>query len=304
MEQAWCLMDRPRAAGRAAEMAGALRARESVRRRRRSGIAVAAMIALIFTGSIWESRRPPEVLPPVLKSSSAIVHQPQKQTLPDGTLVELKTGAELEAHFTSPLRRVVLRRGEALFHVAKDPDRPFVVSAGEVEVRAIGTAFTVFIADSGVEVVVTEGQVAVENPPAAPDEGSERAPASSSPAFSALLAAGERINVGLAPDAAPPEVVAISSDEIADRLAWRATRIEFSETPLAEALALMNQHSALRLVVEDAELARLRVNGLFRADNTETLIRLLEASFDVRTERSGNAILLRRGPSTPRATPP
>src|SRR3546814_13511842 len=59
------------------------------------------------------------------------------------------------------MRRVILRRGEASFEVAHNVQRPFVVSAEGLDVRAVGTAFVVGIEDGGVEVTVEEGVVAV-----------------------------------------------------------------------------------------------------------------------------------------------
>jgi transmembrane sensor len=292
LEQAWTFLDRPRAAGRADEMAGKLRSRVSERRRRLGlGVAAVALISFVATSMIRQSPHPTEIdRPPV----GVVVLAPEKQTLPDGTVVELKPGAEVVTNFDGPLRRVVLRRGEALFQVASDPHRTFVVAAGDVEVRAVGTAFAVQMAESGVEVVVTEGSVSVEKAgaPTGPDVAGEPEPIA--PLFSTLVAAGERMSVDRAGDAAGPQPVAITSDEIADRLSWRATRIDFSNTPLAEVVGLMNRHSTLQLIVDDPALAGVRVNGLFRADNTETLVRLLEASFGVKTERFGNNILLRR----------
>ena len=81
--------------------------------------------------------------------------------LDDGSVAELNRGAEIEVNYTVAERRVVLRRGEALFTVAKNPARPFVVRAGGVDVRAVGTAFNVKLAGPNLEVLVTEGTVHV-----------------------------------------------------------------------------------------------------------------------------------------------
>lgn len=294
LEKTWAWLNRPHREGRGEELAEALQARARRRRRvRRQGLAVAAALALVAFGALWRERMSERTAQP---RANAVIIAAQRQTLPDGTLVELKPGAEVVPDYSGPLRRVALRRGEALFHVVTDAARPFIVTAAGVEVRAVGTAFAVQLMESGVEVVVTEGRVAVEKPPAPAVVMAAAPSAAPRAAFSTLVDAGERISLDLLPGAVAPEAVAISAEEIAERLAWRATRIEFSNTPLVEAVALLNRHSRVRLVVDDPKLAATPVNGLFRADNTEALVRLLEASFGASAERRGDTITLRRGP--------
>ncbi len=291
-EQAWTLLDRPLAGGRAAEMVAALKTRAAARRHRRAAIAAAAALVLVSFGGFWRtSHRAGSGSSPV----SAVVISPKLETLPDGTVVELKPGARIAVDFSGPFRRVTLRHGEALFRVAKNPNRPFVVTAGGVEVRAVGTVFAVRLADEGLEVVVTEGRVAVEKPEPRAAHENARAEATAAPVvFSTLAGAGERVSVDFVAGAAAPQAVTISPEDIAERLAWRATRIEFTDTPLAEAVELLNRHSKVRLIVDDPKLARVPVNGLFRADNTDALVRLLEGGFGVSAERAGETVTLRR----------
>ena len=94
-----------------------------------------------------------------------VIPTPERLTLEDGSVVELNHGGKLEIDFSSETRRVRLVRGEANFTVAKNPERPFVVNAGGVDVRAVGTVFNVRLAREAVEVVVSEGRVKLERPP-------------------------------------------------------------------------------------------------------------------------------------------
>ena len=109
-----------------------------------------------------------------------------------------------------------------------------------------------------------------------------------------LVDAGRRVTVPLVPEMAAPEILSVSSTEMTERLAWCGPRVEFKDTALADAVTLMNRHSKLRLSIDDPALAKLPVNGLFRVDNTETLVRLLEAGFGVQAERHGDTITLRK----------
>ena len=83
----------------------------------------------------------------------------RQETLSDGSVLDLNRGAHVVVQFTAAERRVLLVQGEAQFAVAKNPARPFVVRAGGVEVRAVGTAFNVKLAGPNLEVLVTEGTV-------------------------------------------------------------------------------------------------------------------------------------------------
>src|SRR5690606_26598038 len=109
----------------------------------------------------------------------------------------------------------------------------------------------------------------------------------------ATVEAGSRMVVGqedMTPILAPTPV---SPAEMAERLAWRIPKLEFTDTPLAEAVALMNEYSQVQLVIDDAELARLPISGLFRAERTEAFVRLLEANFSVEAERVSETVRLR-----------
>jgi transmembrane sensor len=93
-----------------------------------------------------------------------------------------------------------------------------------------------------------------------------------------------------------PVVVQVSEPEIAERLAWRGARLEFTAAPLAEAIALMNRYNRAQFVIEDPALATLEVSGYFRADNHETFLRLIERGLSLKSERDGEKILLRKAP--------
>lgn len=213
-------------------------------------------------------------------------------------MVELRPGADLAVDYAPAQRRVVLRSGGAHFTVAKEAGRPFVVHAGGVEIGAVGTAFAVELDAREVGVLVTEGRVSVARPAAAAD----RAAPAPEPA-PVLLGANQRVSVPRLPEApaAIGAAIGVPAAEVAERLAWRSVRLEFSDTPLLEAVNLMNRHASganrLRFVVRDAELARLPITGLFRADNGETFARLLEASAGLAAERTGDTIVLRRAGS-------
>ena len=211
----------------------------------------------------------------------------EKRLLDDGSVLELNRGASVAVSYSPAQRRVSLLSGEAHFTVAKNPARPFIVSAAGIETRAVGTAFNVRLDAAAVEVLVTEGRVQVT-------------PASPTTSPNPTVGVGEKIVVPVdarrEPNSALPALapVAVTAEEVARSLAWQPRLLEFSAAPLAEVVAEFNRHNTVQLALADPALATLPVTASFRSDNAEGFVRLLEATAGVRTERRGATISLRR----------
>ena len=305
LEAGWRFMQLPRHAGLGGAVEAAVGARVAARKRfhRRllAGCAfggLAAAAALVF--ALLPARPASGSAAPAVASASVAV-KPERLTLPDGSVGELNAAAEIAVAFTPGRRGVQLVRGEAHFAVAKDASRPFVVTAGTVSVRAVGTAFNVRFEPERVGVLVTEGRVAVERTDVP-------APASALPAQPALpvaavaapasvyLGAGDRLTVPIqAPVAAPLAPVRVSEQEMAAALAWRGLRVEFTNTPLGEIVGLFNRQNRVQLALGDEELADIRISGIFWSDDPEGFSRLIESSAGLQVTRRGETrIELRR----------
>jgi transmembrane sensor len=227
----------------------------------------------------------------------------RRETLPDGSVVDMNRGAHVVVQFSAAERRVLLVAGEAKFTVAKNPARPFVVRAGGVDVRAVGTAFNVKLAGPNLEVLVTEGVVQLSQQSSAPgaataataNPNGRAESAASVPAVLAAIAAGHRTVIPMAPIIAPPVVLAASPQEIARLLEWQPQLLDFDSTPLAEVVATFNQRNPTRLVIGDESLRTVPIVGSIRSDNVEGFVRLLESTAGVRADRPApGEIVLRR----------
>jgi transmembrane sensor len=278
-----------------AEMERRIR-RRGRRSRRLAGGSLLAVALAVLTWRVGLPEKSPaasDVVEPM------VMIETERQTLADGTVVELKPGAAIAPEFSPAARRVVLLRGEAHFEVVKDTLRPFIVVAAGVEVRAVGTAFAVQLGEMSVEVVVTEGRVAVEKPALVGRTGpADESPAAASrvsadPDTLAFVGAGARavVAVDRAASASVPRVEPMSAAALAERLAWRMPRIELSGTPLVQALAMFNRHAGCRLVLADPKLGRLQISGILRADNVETLLRLLQEEHGIVATRGAEGEL-------------
>ena len=255
-------------------------------RARRWSWGLGAAAALLLLGGALFLSRPEE---PGAGLAQSYVRVNERQALPDGSVVELKDGSRILVEFTADERRVRLS-GEAHFQVAKRAT-PFVVVAGGVAVRAVGTAFNTRIEADAVEVFVTQGRVAV----ARLDAVAEVARPAAEPENRATTAAGspwvevavgQRSIVPLAP-AATPRVADVSAAEASRLLEWRAMRLQFAETPLAVAIEEFNRRNAVRLVLTDRDLGAVPIGGTFRADNPEGFARVLELTLELKIARRG-----------------
>jgi transmembrane sensor len=245
-----------------------VRRRQRVRRRI-AGVAGVACLGLV--GAWLFPRAPATLATPPIAAASAVVIAPETRTLADGSIVELRRGAEILVEYGPSKRRIVLRAGEAHFQVKKDVGRPFVVVASGVEVRAVGTAFSVDLGRRAVDVLVTEGRVAVTSPPTV--AAVEAAPTV------AMVEAGQGAVVSLEA-AGAAAVRSVPSGERRERLNWRVPLLEFSGTPLAEAIPMFNRHGN-RLLVIDPALGRLQLSGTLRADDIDSLFLLLRNEFGI-----------------------
>lgn len=305
LSEAWAVFDRAQQQGVASAVLDRLEQRTRRRRRRRVQAGVAAGFALC-AGLLYFGLRPGEPPPAALPEAPGrlAAHPNPVRKLPDGSIVELKDGAEIAVEYSAGSRRVRMVRGEAFFRVEKDPSRPFYVEANGVQVRAVGTAFSVQMQAAAVEVVVKEGAVDVGHTSlSSNDTGPVRVDAGNRivmplirlrPALRAAAPPAAAAADALARnDAARP--VAMSEEEMEARLAWRLPRLEFEGMPLAEAVALLNRHNALQITLADPAIGALRVSGTFRADNPEGFIRIAEQSLELVAEPSTpHRVVLRR----------
>lgn len=189
-------------------------------------------------------------------------------TLSDGSRIHLNTASAVEVAMRKHSRRIRLVKGEALFEVAHDADRPFLVDAGAARLRAIGTAFNVRIRDTVVELTVTEGVVAVAENEHAVDV--HRASVSK-------IAAGGGAVIGsgaMAPTALDPAI-------LRQRTAWQDGVIELDGETLAQAVAEFNRYRGPPIIIGDPRLANLRVGGRFEVDEAEKFLTAVEGSFQV-----------------------
>lgn len=203
--------------------------------------------------------------------------QQQSITLADGSRVSLNTDSRVAIDYSEGERRVILDRGEAMFEVVKNPKRPFIVVAGQAQVRALGTTFIVRRDEGKLAVVLIEGRVRVSRRPTAADKGAV-----------AVLAPGDRLTIRA--DAG----MAMDRPKIEATTAWRHGEVMFDDQSLINAVGELNRYGPKQIVVDDPALAEMRVSGVFVTGEPGEFAEAMAQIHHLRVDATGDRILLRR----------
>ncbi len=213
--------------------------------------------------------------------------------LPDGSTIELNSRSRVHVRFSQHERGVELVEGQALFEVAKDPARPFVVRSDATRVRAVGTQFDVYRKASSTTVTVVEGRVAVlpvrNEPTAAPGGTSTPEAGSSGDAQIVIVSAGEQVTVTAQAVTHPAHA------DVAAATAWTQRELVFDSAPLTEVAEEFNRYNVRQLVVsEDPALNDLHVTGVFSSTDPASLLRFLRGQRGISVEETDRTIRISR----------
>jgi transmembrane sensor len=188
--------------------------------------------------------------------------------LSDGSIVTLNTNSKVSVRFTRNLRKVDLVQGEALFNVAKNKERPFIVFAGDTQVRAVGTSFTVrHLQGRPIQILVQEGVVEV----------TRRNTANATPV---RVRADTQTVV---PHSASISIRAVTYSQVVRNLAWQYGQIAFDNEALEDAADEFARYSNTRIVVEPA-IAKRTITGLFASNDPVGFAKAAAAVLNLRVE--------------------
>ncbi|RFA27785.1 hypothetical protein CAI21_14335 [Alkalilimnicola ehrlichii] len=231
--------------------------RGSTRRRRRGVLAggLCSFVLLFFTLFLLP-------MPQLQQEYVTAAGERRTLDLPGGARVYLDGGTVLTVELgEAPTLR--LRRGELFVDsgLAQAADKPRVWTADGVA-TPLGTRFTVTKRAAGTEIAVTEGDVLL---------------ATATGESLATARVGERWRL------ADGVAVAVANNGLRPG-AWREGIIEADDAPLGEVLEALARHRRGWLHY-DAEAAALRVSGVFRLDDADGALVVLEGTLPVRVER-------------------
>jgi len=242
----------------------------------RMATAAAALVICFIASSItwWHLSRYP--------TYTTQAGEQRRITLADGSTVILNSRSGVKVRFSDAERDIELLSGQALFYVAKNPRRPFIVQSGITKVRAVGTEFDVYRKASGTVVTVVEGHVAVSGSEVG--TGISSRPSEQSPPV--LLSAGEQVTVDLKAVSAPQRA------NITLATAWSEGKLVFNQTPLSDVVQEFNRYNPRALIIDDPQLLRLHISGTFATTDSTDIVRFLSRRFHLVAHETDDAVRL------------
>lgn len=231
-------------------------------------IAAAAAVAVVVIPALK-----PEPAPQAYVTG---VGQHRTVTLEDGTRIDLNASTRLTVALRRGERDVVMGEGQAVFDVAHDARRPFLIAAGDRTVRVVGTQFDVRRRAGRLSVTVTRGLVEV-------------APSGAGSGQTFRLHPGQRLEHA---EGAPLAQVAAATPE--EALGWRAGRLVYRDQPLSVVVADLNAQFAHPIRVDDPALAATPISGVLILDGEDAVVRRLALLVSAQAVRSDGGVTLQR----------
>jgi transmembrane sensor len=265
LEHAWRMADR----------IGALSARDSAARPRRTGLALkwwqasalaaSLLLAIAFVGL---HSRPTPSPPPSVDTFGTSIGGHRIVPLVDGSRIELNTATILRTMISKMHRDVWLDRGEAFFDVVHIEGSAFVVHAGQRVITVVGTQFSVRRDGDKVTVAVVKGRVRVEDTTLGESSATT------------MVTPGD-VAIGLD---SSTMVISKPIAAVEDKLSWREGRLVFDGTSLAEVAEDFNRYNRQQLLIADPSVAAIRISGTFKTSNVEAFVRLLKEAYGLKVE--------------------
>lgn len=237
-----------------------------------SRIKVAAVLVLALTvavmGWVLLNNKPAR-----MKEISAGI-EPMADTLPDGSVVTLNRNAAISypSAFRGKLRPVQLK-GEAFFKVSPNKEKPFVITAGKLEITVVGTSFNIKQSAAGTEVIVETGLVKVTS------AGQEM-----------MLSPGEKGSLSA-------DDTLLHKEKVADQLYnyYRTRTFVCRETPLWKLVEALNEAYSSHVIIGRPELRDLTIDATFKEEKLDRLLELITQTFSnyqIRIVKEENRIIL------------
>lgn len=231
-----------------------------------ASLAAAMLLALtaLFSSSLFPS---PQKI-------DTVVGEQRSLPLVDGSLITLNTSSEIRVAYSNTERSIDLKSGEAVFKVARDAARPFVVRTRLATIRAVGTQFNVYQRASDALVSVLEGKVQISDSA----EGQTMA-----------LEAGEEARVF-----AGGTIKKLEHADVSKTLAWQQRRLSFDEATLEEVTQEFNRYNSHpQFHIEGVTAGAYHFGGIFDAYDLESFATVLTREPGLRIERRGNQIVIK-----------
>ncbi|HEV7384191.1 MAG TPA: FecR domain-containing protein [Phenylobacterium sp.] len=233
-----------------------------------AGAAIAAGLVVAAGVGLWST---PGVATQTYRTGPG---QMRQITLADGTRIQLNAASKLTVSLGRDARRVQMADAEAVFDVAHDAARPFLIAVGDRQVRVVGTEFNLRHRADKVALTVRRGVVEVR-PAGAPQAQPTRV------VVGQVLThiEGER-----------GSILKVSDPEAA--FAWTSGQLIYRNQPLSEVAADLSRRFAVPVRTADDRTASLRFSGVLVTDSEADVLRRLQAFAPIRVEQAAGVVIL------------
>lgn len=202
--------------------------------------------------------------------------------LSDGTIVTLNRDTKINYpdKFGSDKREVSIE-GEAFFEVAPNPNKPFIIRAGEATIKVLGTSFSVnaYPENDKVEVVVETGKVKFSKPDTKTQQSTNEV----------ILDPGDKgtyINTS--------KLLTKSLNDDPNFLAWKTHKLIFSKTSLKEVIKQLNKVYHVQIETADPNLNKLLLNAHFEQEPLSFILEVISTTHGLKVEKQGEHYLLKK----------
>lgn len=233
-----------------------------------AGVAIAASVMVVAMFSVWFTPAPATNVFETATGQRVVV------ALADKSTIQLNTQSRVTVLYSANKRRIRLERGEAVFSVAKNPARPFVVETPAGRVTALGTIFGVRVQKEGTKVIVLEGVVRVNSKDKDTQSGADQA----GDLKSRLVHVNQTAEI--VKHVSP--VATLSKDAVGRAMSWREGRLEYLNEPLGRVIGDLNRYRKDKIIIADSSIENMTIGGIFNTTNTDFVLFLLQNSYGVK----------------------
>lgn len=256
----------------------------------RGALAAGGLAAVIGLAAVVLVSRQPQ---PIEGYFATKIGETRIVALGDGTQVHLNTNTIVEQSYSSEERSIRLIAGEAIFDVAHEPKRPFVVYAADGMIRAVGTRFAVRVVEDKVSVTVTEGRVALLQRSGTSDQARDHGGPASVSVSPVMVGDGEAGEIDRVIGSVKRRV---SERDVAERLSWAEGKLVFYDKPLQTVVDEVARYTTVRITVADEALKNEKITGILIIGDVNLMLEGIEGALGVKADWSSpDAVRLTSG---------
>jgi transmembrane sensor len=267
-----------------------------------AAIALLAVLVSVVTLGLW---------PASSELYSTAIGEQRSIVLADGSVVRLDARSAVRVELLEHERRVELLAGQAVFSVAKDQRRPFVVSSNNTQVRAVGTEFNVHKMRSRMTVTVLEGKVAVVPNAAQLSAADAHDRSGRSPSVEAVssepnshttsgsgpiyVSAGQALTISMSDseEVSGDRAIDVALTAVDEKTLMKSEQtLTFDNVSILDVIDEFNRYNPRQIAITGDALQSVRITGVFSATKPESLLRFLseQMGFEVATTQSGYTV--------------